>query len=122
VFHNDRLPIQKETWIADAPPGVTVVFMSETADAAIPTVDLIAKWPDVLKKNSETATGHCAKFTAIMYELQKEHGEKKWFVVVDDDTILSVRRLMHTLSWYDHDKPYYVGQRYSCDRRTCSMH
>jgi hypothetical protein len=83
LFHKDRLPIQKETWIADAPEGVEVLFMSETEDASVPTVDLIAKWPGVLKKNSETATGHCAKFTAIMYELQKEHGSRKWFVVVD---------------------------------------
>jgi hypothetical protein len=104
-FHADRLPIQKETWIADAPDGVTVVFMSETADETVPTVDLIAKWPAILKKNSETAAGHCAKFTAIIYELQKEHSEKKWFVVVDGEC---------TASFCENKQPHAQNFFFSC--------
>jgi hypothetical protein len=66
AFHASRLPILQQTWMKDA-AGVKIVYMSETADSKIPTINLIENWPHVLKKNSETATGHCAKFTAIMY-------------------------------------------------------
>ena len=113
IFHAVRLPVQKATWIADRPPGMEVVFMSETEDQSVPTIDLTKEWPKLLKVDSETATGHCAKCHALLKTLAKRWPSKKWYVVVDDDTMMSIPRLLDLLRTYDSSKPVYLGQRYA---------
>ena len=89
-----------------------VVYMSETEDQSVPTIDLTKEWPKLLKVNSETATGHCAKCHALLKTLAKRWPSKKWYVVVDDDTMMSTPRLLDLLRTYDPSKPVYLGQRY----------
>ena len=115
IFHASRLSVLKSTWVRDVPTGMEVVYMSETEDPAVPTVDLTKEWPGLLKPNTETPTGHCAKCHALLKTLHKRWGGKQWYVVVDDDTMLSPPRLLELLSTYEDGRKVaaYVGQRYA---------
>ena len=115
LFHASRLSVLKKTWVRDVPHGMEVVYMSETEDPSVPTIDLTKEWPGLLKPNTETPTGHCAKCHALLKTLHKRWGGKQWYVVVDDDTMLSPKRLLELLSTYDNGREVaaYVGQRYA---------
>ncbi len=55
--------------------------------------------------NKNTDFGHCYKTQAIL-KYFNSHSEKrnwKWLVIVDDDTTLSVAKLMDLLQCYDED-------------------
>jgi hypothetical protein len=74
--------------------------MSNSADDTIPTIDLSVEFDLAMgEASTEAATGHCTKCHALLKHLHKHYGERKFMVVVDDDTMLSVDRLLELLSW-----------------------
>lgn len=101
-YHNDRVPVIKNTI---GKHTSHIVYYSETVDAAIPTEDIGVP---------NTETGHCAKLWAIMENSRKNKKAigKKWLIVADDDTILSVPRLQRLLACYDPKEPILMGERY----------
>jgi hypothetical protein len=50
-----------------------------------------------------TATGHCRKTQAILKYFKNNYKTNDWFwlVITDDDTLLSVPKLMNLMSCYD---------------------
>jgi len=103
-FHDDRVAVVQQTW---APHTHRLVFYSDVSDKRIPTVSLGV---------DNTATGHCSKTMAIIQRMglvvDSEKNPPRWFVLADDDTILSVQRLRQVLSCYDSDQAVLIGQRY----------
>jgi len=103
-FHYDRVPVVQQTW---APHTQRLVYYSDVFDKSIPTVRLGI---------DNTETGHCSKTMAIIQRMGRvvatEKNPPAWFILADDDTILSVQRLQQVLSCYDSQRPVLIGQRY----------
>jgi hypothetical protein len=114
--HATRVKFIAETWGKDS-SGVEIVYLSdeagETAGGA-PIVDLTQEWGAQVNQKK----GHCAKCLAIMKQFDRHHGDKKWFVIADDDTTFSVPRLFRMLANYDHSKEIYLGERYGFSHRS----
>ena len=103
-YHVERLPVIKSTW---APFAQNTLFASDLSDSNLQTVQLEAI--------ENTERGHCAKTMAIIkhfHQLTQESTHWKWLVIADDDTILSVYRLLDYLQCYDPDQDIHLGQRY----------
>jgi UDP-glucose:O-linked fucose beta-1,3-glucosyltransferase len=100
--HHSRIPVLQRTWGGDAPH---LLFYSDVHDPAIPTIPVGVP---------NSSRGHGQKFHAIARHLMDHHGEREWFVIVDDDTLLSVSRLLLALGSFSgrRDEPLFVGQRY----------
>nr|KAF6372995.1 beta 3-glucosyltransferase [Pipistrellus kuhlii] len=76
-FHDDRIPIVKQTWAGQAS---LIEFYSDYAESSIPTVDLGIP---------NTDRGHCGKTFAILERFLNHSQEKiAWLVIVDDDTLI----------------------------------
>ncbi|XP_071447012.1 beta-1,3-glucosyltransferase [Hetaerina americana] len=108
-FHAARLSVVKRTW---ARYSVHINYFSDTEDPAIPSINLGIP---------NTEHGHCAKTKAILQHVSEEMKKNerlkniKWVVLVDDDTILSVARLLSLLSCFpnkDKTTPIVLGERY----------
>ena len=100
--HRSRIPVLQRTWGRDAP---NLVVYSDAYDPTIPTIP-------VGIPNSNR--GHGRKFHIIARHLLGHHGEREWFVIADDDTLLSVPRLLQVLGSFAarRDEPLFIGQRY----------
>jgi UDP-glucose:O-linked fucose beta-1,3-glucosyltransferase len=63
-----------------------------------------------------TERGHCQKTFAILKYFKDNAPDKyngwKWLVIADDDTILSVHKLLEYLHCFNHDDHIHLGQRY----------
>ena len=103
-FHEKRLPTIQSTW---AKAALNVKYFSEKEDPNYNT-----QVPEGVLKN--TKEGHCQKTISIMkyFHNQAEKSNWKWLVIVDDDTILGVQKLLEQLTCYDHEKDLALGQRY----------
>lgn len=103
MFHEERLPVIKETWAKAAP---NIIFVSEVEDPKIGTIRL--------ENIKNTERGHCAKTMAILRYFAENADTKgwSWLVIADDDTILSVHKMLEHLHCFDAGKPIHLGQRY----------
>ncbi len=103
-FHQDRLPVIQKTWSLAAS---NIVYVSEKADPEFGTTQLPG-----ISKNTER--GHCAKTMAILKHFNENRKSKDWtwLVIADDDTILSVQRILELLHCYDSNDFVALGQRY----------
>ncbi|XP_013785221.1 beta-1,3-glucosyltransferase-like [Limulus polyphemus] len=101
-FHDNRVQVVQDTWAKDV---VNVKFFSNKNDPKIPTHDLGVP---------NTPHGHCAKTMAILSYLLNDGltSNYKWIVIADDDTLLSMSRLLQLLRCYDHTEPVALGERY----------
>ncbi|XP_068936371.1 beta-1,3-glucosyltransferase [Petaurus breviceps papuanus] len=100
-FHDDRIPIVKQTWEGQAS---LIEYYSDYAESSIPTIDLGVP---------NTERGHCGKTFAILERfLNHSSDTTSWLVVVDDDTLISISRLRNLLSCYDSSEPVFLGERY----------
>ena len=63
-----------------------------------------------------TERGHCMKTEAIIKDFHERTNingqDLDWLVIADDDTILSVAKLVRLLGCHDPEKPVAIGQRY----------
>ena len=102
-YHSERLPVIKQTW---ARAASNIMYFSEVTDPAWETIQL--------DNVQNTERGHCQKTMAIIEYFHKHASSKgwEWLVIADDDTILSVFRLLDHLHCYDADSPIHLGQRY----------
>ena len=103
-YHESRLPIISKTW---AQAAFNVEYFSEVAD---PTYN--AKTLPSINNNYEI--GHCQKTEAILkyFNLNSRIQRWKWLVIVDDDTLLSVHKILELLKCYDSKKAIAIGERY----------
>lgn len=105
-YHAKRLPVIQQTW---AKATINLDLVSEKEDATFGTKVLTGV-------THNTEKGHCMKTEAIIkdfHERANVNGEElDWLVIADDDTILSVARLVRMLSCYDPTSPIAIGQRY----------
>ena len=58
----------------------------------------------------------CKKTYAIIKYFNKHSSLNgwKWLVIADDDTLLSVHKVLGVLNCYNPEKPLVIGQRYGC--------
>ena len=103
-FHAIRLPIINQTWASAAK---NIQYFSEVADSRYQT----RKLPEV---NGNSEVGHCKKTEGIIKYFHKNAINKgwKWLVIVDDDTLLSVQKLLDLIKCYSSQDPIILGQRY----------
>lgn len=101
-FHIDRVPVVKNTWGKDAN---CLAFFSDKTDESIPTINLGI--PNV-------ESGHCTKTLSIMEKFfkSKQYLNKNWLVIADDDTLLSIPRLLKLLHCYNSSEAIALGERY----------
>ena len=103
-YHSERLPIIFQTW---AKAAVNIDYFSEVAEAEYLTKVL----PEV---NKNTERGHCMKTEAILKYFNRNAKAKgwKWLIITDDDTLLSVHKLLEFLKCYNPEESLAIGQRY----------
>ncbi|CAN7985194.1 unnamed protein product, partial [Ixodes hexagonus] len=102
-FHEERVPLVKATWVKDAG---RVVFFSDVEDSNIPTVTVGV---------SNVQRGHCAKTMAILKHILSNgllDVHTMWLVVADDDTLLSMPRLLDLLGCFNAEDEIALGERY----------
>eukprot|EP00117_Sycon_ciliatum_P002342 scpid44921/ scgid0418/ Beta-1,3-glucosyltransferase; Beta-3-glycosyltransferase-like len=104
-FHEDRLPVLLNTWGKALINNGHMVLYSNVTDKSIPTVDCGVP---------NTERGHCGKLYAIMRSAAERMAKSKesWLVVTDDDTLMSVPRLLTLLSCYDASTVVAIGEVY----------
>ncbi|KAL6266302.1 hypothetical protein P5V15_003161 [Pogonomyrmex californicus] len=100
-YHVSRISVVKKTW---AKYKLNIGYFSDAADKNLPEAYVVPN----------TTTGHCAKTYAILQEASKilKKQNFKWLVIVDDDTILSVSRLLDLLTCYNPESSLAIGERY----------
>lgn len=106
-FHSERLPVLLNTW---GKQTNHMRIFSNVANKSIPTISTGV---------TNTETGHCEKTIKILRLIEDELSSNQrldkqinWLVLVDDDTILSVRQLALHLTCYSIDTDLYLGERY----------
>ena len=106
-YHEQRLPVIMETW---GKAAYHLDLISEAEDDVFQTLVL----PDI---RHNTDRGHCMKTEAIFKHFRNitttaGNEDWKWLVIADDDTILSVAKVLAMLNCYDPDADVAIGQRY----------
>lgn len=99
-FHKDRVPVIKATWAGDAH---RVLFFSDVEDDRVPTVTVGV---------ANVERGHCAKTLAILGHVVSHRLLERWLLVADDDTLISIPRLLDLLSCFDSEEDVALGERY----------
>ncbi|KAM3869619.1 beta-1,3-glucosyltransferase-like, partial [Diretmus argenteus] len=100
-FHSDRVPVVKATWEKDA---AFLEYYSDVADPSIPTIHLGVP---------NTERGHCGKTFAILGRFLSDAVPKAdWLLIADDDTLISLPRLLRLLRCYDPKEAVSLGERY----------
>lgn len=99
-FHDERLPVIKDTWLPDAPNHA---LYSDREDP---------EWGTVSVGVPNTERGHCGKTLAIIRHVDDLDTSMKWLAIVDDDTLISIPRLKSLLACYDSDEMIAIGERY----------
>lgn len=99
-FHKDRVPVIKATWAEDAH---RVLFFSDVEDDSVPTVTVGV---------ANVERGHCAKTLAILRHVVSHALLARWLLVADDDTLISIPRLLDLLSCFDPEEDVALGERY----------
>ncbi|XP_066157350.1 beta-1,3-glucosyltransferase [Euwallacea fornicatus] len=103
-FHVDRVEAVKQTWYQYAEKKA---FFSDAEDVDVPTISL---------NIPNTEHGHCAKTMGILRYLVKEFHKDpalNWLALVDDDTILSVKKVVELTTCHDNASlPMILGERY----------
>ncbi|XP_046598017.1 beta-1,3-glucosyltransferase isoform X1 [Neodiprion lecontei] len=100
-FHVQRISVIKRTWAKHA---ANIGYYSDKADDNIPEA--------IVTPN--TTQGHCAKTYSILKHSNEILTSKKldWLVITDDDTILSLGKLLQLLTCYNPSDPVALGERY----------
>ena len=101
-YHKSRIMYIKRTWAKETK---FIEYFSDFQDPYIPTIDLGIK---------NTEKGHCGKTFGILKH-SLEHTEFKdvsWFVIADDDSLLSISRLYRILNCLPKTKKMILGERY----------
>jgi len=81
--------------------GAQVVDLSPEFGAAVdPAVEAVA----------DDGSGHCSKMLSILEYLQRHRPGRRWYVVTDDDTLLSVPALLEVLHSHDDSMPVALGE------------
>ncbi|KAL3856690.1 hypothetical protein ACJMK2_011415 [Sinanodonta woodiana] len=101
-YHKDRVSVVKNTWGKETE---NIEYYSHVEDPSIPTIDLGVQ---------NTEHGHCGKTLAIMKRFisNPKTSQIPWLIIVDDDTIISIKRLKRLLACYDSSQSLAVGERY----------
>ena len=101
-YHKSRIIYIKRTWAKDTK---YIEYFSDFQDFYIPTVDLGIK---------NTEKGHCGKTFGILKHAMEheEFNDVSWFVIADDDTLLSIPRLYRILNCLPRMKKLILGERY----------
>ena len=101
-YHQDRLKSVQDTWGALV---TNIDYISDSEDDQLHT--------RVLPYTINTEAGHCNKTIAILeHFLTNVDDARKYLVIVDDDTVLGVSRLVQLISCYSSDPVLMLGQRY----------
>ena len=103
-YHKERLPVIFQTW---GKAALNVEYFSDVAEARYRTKVL----PEVYRN---TEIGHCLKTEAILKYFNKNMVVKgwKWLIIVDDDTIIGIHKMLGFLHDYSANEPLIIGQRY----------
>ena len=104
--HETRLPIVQGTWGSAAR---NIIYVSEEVDSDYGTTTLPGG-------DFNTIMGHCNRTESILKHFARTARQNnwKWLVIADDDTILSVSKLMDAIQCYDKDdgEKVALGERF----------
>lgn len=103
-FHQARVAnVVQRTWGQETK---NIGYFSESDDPSIPTIPLQIEITD---------RGHCKKTFAIIdyfNSFNRKTNKLKWLVIADDDTLLSVTRILELLSCFKENDNLILGERY----------
>ncbi|XP_011308975.1 beta-1,3-glucosyltransferase [Fopius arisanus] len=99
--HASRIPVLMKTWLRKTQH---YALFSNKKDTDLENIILVP----------HTTEGHCLKTYGLLQNSEKLMKEKniEWLIIADDDTLLSVDRLMRLLSCYNEKTPMAIGERY----------
>lgn len=113
--HANRLPILHELWANST--LVDVVYMSNAGFDGIAGAQVVDLSPEfgaavdpAVEAVADDGSGHCSKMLSILQYLQRHRSGKRWYVVTDDDTLLSVEALLEVLQSHDDSVAVALGE------------
>ncbi|CAG0888484.1 unnamed protein product [Cyprideis torosa] len=80
---------------------------------AVDAIAMLELERTTVKKETAVTRGFCAKTWAIFTWYLTNQRAISWLLLADDDTLISVIRLLRLLGAYDSQKPVVLGQRYA---------
>ncbi|CAF1248377.1 unnamed protein product [Adineta ricciae] len=102
-FHQTRVALLRKTWLDNQLHYnlFTNELDNETDDRFIAT-------------NENTERGHCHKTFTVLNYFYKNKGKFKYLIIADDDTLLSIQRVLHVIQCFmlSDDLPIVLGERY----------
>ncbi|XP_018026736.1 beta-1,3-glucosyltransferase [Hyalella azteca] len=98
--HKTRLPVLRRTWLTNAP---SFRLYSDITDDTYGTISTGV---------ANTERGHCAKTLVILRLSLQRPQPWQWLLLVDDDTLVSMPRLLKTLSCYSPEEAVVLGEMY----------
>eukprot|EP00930_Biecheleria_cincta_P014026 TRINITY_DN12232_c0_g1_i2.p1 TRINITY_DN12232_c0_g1~~TRINITY_DN12232_c0_g1_i2.p1 ORF type:complete len:580 (+),score=103.01 TRINITY_DN12232_c0_g1_i2:63-1802(+) len=115
-FHKSRLPVLRDTWVTGSAAKVLALSNAAFDMNGLKVVDLSKEFGSAVDPEVESkkdGSGHCSKFQAMLQYLHKhEISGHRWFVIVDDDTLINTPQLIKVLNSYNDAEPTLVGERY----------
>ena len=106
-YHEERLNLLKKTWLNENELNYNL-FTNEINE----TIDNKNEHFIVTKEN--TKRGHCYKTFSILSYFYENKENFNYLIVVDDDTLLSIPRILHLIQCFmlSNDIPIVLGERY----------
>jgi len=104
--HQTRINLLKKTWLnTRLNYNLFTNNINETIDD---------KNERFIINRENTVRGHCHKTFTILNYFNKKKENLKYLIIVDDDTLLSIQRLLHLIRCFmlSNDIPIVLGERY----------
>jgi UDP-glucose:O-linked fucose beta-1,3-glucosyltransferase len=105
-YHKNRIDLLKKTWLNDK------LNYNLFTNQINETIDDKNERFIITKTNTER--GHCHKTFFIFNYFHKNKQNLKYLIIADDDTLLSIPRLLHLIQCFilSNDIPIVLGERY----------
>ncbi len=105
-YHQTRLELLKKTWLNKK---LNYNFFTNEINETIDD-----KTERFIINKINTKTGHCHKTFSILNYFSQNKQNIKYLIIVDDDTLVSVQRLLRVIRCFmlSNDIPLVLGERY----------
>ncbi|CAF0999644.1 unnamed protein product [Didymodactylos carnosus] len=103
-YHHKRVSLLKKTWLKN---NLNYNLFSNKYDSSLKNI--------LVLDGENTVYGHCHKtFSILKYFNNSVDTRQKYLIIVDDDTLLSVTRLLSLIQCFmlNDDVPVILGERY----------
>jgi UDP-glucose:O-linked fucose beta-1,3-glucosyltransferase len=105
-YHQSRIEYLRKTWLNNK---LNYNFFTNEINQTLDD-----KPEQFIINPINTKTGHCHKTFSILNHFIENKGHIKYLIIVDDDTLISVQRLLRVIQCFmlSNDLPIVLGERY----------